>query len=41
MEVRLSNTDAVAFYKRLGFARTVVIEGFYGDEDAQVMAKTL
>lgn len=41
LEVRVSNTKALAFYKELGFNRTGVIEKFYGDEDAIVMAKKI
>ncbi len=41
LEVRASNTNALAFYKKLGFDRTGVIERFYGDEDAIVMAKKI
>jgi ribosomal-protein-alanine N-acetyltransferase len=41
LEVRASNTKALAFYKKLGFDRIGVIERFYGDEDAIVMAKKI
>ncbi|UCG69809.1 MAG: ribosomal protein S18-alanine N-acetyltransferase [Thermoplasmata archaeon] len=41
LEVRTSNTNAIAFYTRLGFARIGLIEGFYGDEDAIVMVKKI
>lgn len=41
LEVRASNASALAFYTKLGFNRIGLIERFYGDEDAIVMAKKL
>ena len=41
LEVRTSNTNAIAFYKQLGFKRTGVVKRFYGNEDAQVMVKRI
>jgi ribosomal-protein-alanine N-acetyltransferase len=41
LEVRASNTNAIAFYKKLGFSRIGLINRFYGDEDAIVMAKRI
>ena len=41
LEVRASNTKALAFYMKLGFNRIGLIERFYGDEDAIVMAKKI
>ena len=41
LEVRVSNTDAIAFYKKLEFKKRGIIKGFYGDEDAVVMAKKI
>ena len=39
LEVRASNDIAIAFYTKLEFRRMGLIKGFYGDEDAIVMAK--
>ena len=39
LEVRISNTGALAFYKKFGFSGIGLINSFYGDEDAIVMAK--
>lgn len=39
LEVRASNTNAISFYKKLKFSRIGLINLFYGDEDAIVMAK--
>lgn len=41
LEVRASNTTAITFYKRLGFSWKGVINRFYGDEDAIVMAREI
>ena len=41
LEVRVSNTKAIAFYKGLNFVQIGQIEGFYGDEDAIVMSKKI
>ncbi len=41
LEVRASNTNALAFYTKLGFNRSGLIKMFYGDEDAIVMAKKI
>jgi [ribosomal protein S18]-alanine N-acetyltransferase len=38
-EVRVSNTGAQAFYKRMGFRGVGTISNYYGDEDALVMEK--
>ena len=39
LEVRQSNTDAIAFYEKMGFVRECVRRGFYASprEDAIVM----
>jgi ribosomal-protein-alanine N-acetyltransferase len=39
LEVRASNTNAITFYKKLKFGTIGMINLFYGDEDAIVMAK--
>ena len=41
LEVRASNQIALAFYRRLEFKRTGLIERFYGDENAIIMTKNL
>jgi ribosomal-protein-alanine N-acetyltransferase len=42
LEVRVTNTDAVSLYKKLGFEITRTIRGYYADgEDAYVMTKKL
>ena len=42
LEVRVSNTPAIKFYKKLGFEISRVIKGYYKDgEDAYVMSRTL
>jgi ribosomal-protein-alanine N-acetyltransferase len=42
LEVAIDNTDAQAFYQRLGFVKTGRIRGFYlGTLDALTMAKPL
>lgn len=33
LEVRVSNTNAINLYKKLGFQETGIIKGYYGDED--------
>jgi ribosomal-protein-alanine N-acetyltransferase len=42
LEVRVSNTQAIELYKKLGFQITRTIHGYYSDgESAYVMAKKL
>jgi len=42
LEVRITNTDAINLYKKLGFQITRTIHGYYADgEDAYVMSKKL
>lgn len=41
LEVRASNTDAIAFYSKLGFKKEGYIKRFYGDEDALMMTKNI
>ncbi|MEO0080944.1 MAG: ribosomal protein S18-alanine N-acetyltransferase [candidate division WOR-3 bacterium] len=42
LEVRQSNTEAQAFYRRLGFVQTYVRRGYYSNgEDAVVMEKDI
>lgn len=42
LEVRVTNTEAVSLYKKLGFDITRTIHGYYADgEDAYVMTKKL
>lgn len=42
LEVRVTNTDAISLYKKLGFEITRTIHGYYADgEDAYVMSKKL
>jgi ribosomal-protein-alanine N-acetyltransferase len=41
VEVRESNYAAQAFYRSLGFVKRGIIPGYYGDEDALVMAVVL
>jgi ribosomal-protein-alanine N-acetyltransferase len=42
LEVRVTNQEAIALYKKLGFEVTRTIHGYYADgEDAFVMSKSL
>ncbi len=41
LEVRVQNKDAVAFYFKLGFRKTRIIERFYEDDDAILMIKDI
>ncbi|NOZ77480.1 MAG: ribosomal protein S18-alanine N-acetyltransferase [Euryarchaeota archaeon] len=42
LEVRVSNTGARSFYKKLGFVEKRIISGYYSDgEDAVVLEKAL
>jgi len=42
LEVRVSNTQAISLYKKLGFKITRTINGYYSDgEDAYVMSREL
>lgn len=42
LEVRITNTEAVSLYKKLGFENTRTIHGYYADgEDAYLMTKKL
>ncbi|UCE35923.1 MAG: ribosomal protein S18-alanine N-acetyltransferase [Thermoplasmata archaeon] len=41
LEVRVSNKYAIHFYKKSGFIENGIIKGFYGDEDAKMMAKKI
>ena len=41
LEVRASNTRAIAFYEKAGFKRTGLITNFYWDEDAITMEKRI
>lgn len=42
LEVRMTNTEAVSLYKKLGFDVTRTIHGYYADgEDAYVMSREL
>jgi ribosomal protein S18 acetylase RimI-like enzyme len=41
LEVRSSNTRAIAFYEKAGFKRTGIIKNFYWDEDAITMEKKI
>jgi len=42
LEVRVTNTQAINLYKKLGFQATRTIHGYYADgEDAYVMSKKL
>lgn len=42
LEVRVTNTEAISLYKKLGFDVTRTIHGYYADgEDAFVMTKKL
>jgi ribosomal-protein-alanine N-acetyltransferase len=42
LEVRVTNQEAIALYKKLGFEVTRTIHGYYADgEDAFVMGKSL
>ncbi len=40
LEVRVSNDDAISFYKKLGYSQVMVIGGYYNNgEDAVLMMK--
>ena len=40
LEVRVSNGDAISFYKKLGYSQVMVIGGYYNNgEDAVLMMK--
>jgi ribosomal-protein-alanine N-acetyltransferase len=40
LEVRVSNTRAVKFYKRLGYVEKGILKGYYADgEDAMLLKK--
>ena len=41
LEVRMQNKNAVAFYIKLGFRKTRIIERFYEDDDAILMIKDI
>ncbi|WP_457555811.1 ribosomal protein S18-alanine N-acetyltransferase [Candidatus Pyrohabitans sp.] len=42
LEVRVSNTRAVKFYKRLGYVEKGILKGYYADgEDAMLLKKYL
>ncbi|MEE8400778.1 MAG: GNAT family N-acetyltransferase, partial [Candidatus Hydrothermarchaeaceae archaeon] len=42
LEVRISNNDAIEFYKKLGFAEEGIIPAYYSDfEDARMLKKIL
>jgi ribosomal-protein-alanine N-acetyltransferase len=42
LEVRVSNTQAISLYKKLGFKITRTVSGYYSDgEDAYVMSREL
>lgn len=41
LEVKVSNTGALAFYKTLGFTEISKLKGFYENEDALVLIKEL
>jgi ribosomal-protein-alanine N-acetyltransferase len=41
LEVRASNTRAIAFYEKAGFKKTGIIKNFYGDEDAITMERKI
>jgi ribosomal protein S18 acetylase RimI-like enzyme len=41
LEVRASNTKAIAFYEKAGFKKTGMIKDFYGDEDAITMERKI
>ena len=41
LEVRISNTTAITFYKKIGFTTVSTVMGFYGNEDALVMIKDI
>jgi ribosomal-protein-alanine N-acetyltransferase len=42
LEVRVTNTEAIGLYKKLGFEITRTIHGYYADgEDAYLMTKKL
>jgi ribosomal-protein-alanine N-acetyltransferase len=42
LEVRISNTDAIALYKTLGFEKQKIVKNYYeNEEDAVLMKKRL
>jgi len=42
LEVRVTNEEAIALYKKLGFEVTRTVHGYYADgEDAFVMSRDL
>lgn len=41
LEVRSKNAPAVALYKKAGYEQIAVRRGYYGDDDALIMKKTL
>ena len=41
LEVRSRNTSAISLYERSGFRRISVRRGYYGDDDAVIMTRTL
>lgn len=41
LEVRPSNTPAIALYKKMGFVESGMRTKYYKDEDALIMSKTL
>lgn len=41
LEVRISNNDAIEFYKKLGFAKGGIVRGYYSDSEDAIILKRL
>jgi ribosomal-protein-alanine N-acetyltransferase len=41
LEVRISNHDAIGFYKKLGFIKGGIVRGYYSDKEDAVILKRL
>jgi ribosomal-protein-alanine N-acetyltransferase len=41
LEVRISNNDAIEFYKKLGFVKGGIVRGYYSDSEDAIILKRL
>jgi ribosomal-protein-alanine N-acetyltransferase len=41
LEVRISNHDAIEFYKKLGFVKGGIVRGYYSDSEDAIILKRL
>ena len=41
LEVRISNSDAIEFYKKLGFVKGGIVRGYYSDSEDAIILKRL